>query len=180
MNKKRIFLIVAIIVVIIAGELFLRNRQKTQYSSQILRDATTSAVIQSNSETAIVARVIDGDTIELTDKRRVRYIGIDTPEIADPGKPTECYGSQAKDENKRLVGGKTVRLEKDVTETDQYGRLLRYVFVGDVLVNNTLIQNGFARVTTFPPDVKYKDQFLASQKQAKEYTRGLWKYCPVQ
>jgi micrococcal nuclease len=121
-----------------------------------------------------VGRVIDGDTIELADGRRVRYIGIDTPETVDPSQPAGCFGREASDRNKALVEGKTVLLEKDVSETDRFGRLLRYVYVGDEMVNQLLVFEGYAQVSTFPPDVKYQDQFSALQQQARNAGRGLW------
>ena len=79
---------------------------------------------------ATVVRVIDGDTIEVEidgTSYRVRYIGIDTPETVHPQKPVECFGKEASEKNRELVEGKRVRLEKDVSDTDKYGRLLRYV-----------------------------------------------------
>lgn len=128
-------------------------------------------------EEVIVKRVIDGDTIELTDGRRVRYIGIDTPELVHPQKPVECFASDAKAENQKLVEGKSVRLVKDISETDTYGRLLRYVFVGDVFVNDYLVRQGFAHATSYPPDVLYQDQFLQAEKEAQEAKRGFWTRC---
>jgi micrococcal nuclease len=124
--------------------------------------------------TARVARVIDGDTIELADGRRVRYIGIDTPETVDPSQPVGCYGKEASDRNSFLVEGKTVSLEKDISETDRFGRLLRYVYVGDEMINELLLSEGYAQVSTFPPDVKYQDRFTALQQQARDTNRGLW------
>jgi micrococcal nuclease len=124
--------------------------------------------------TARVARVIDGDTIELSDGRRVRYIGVDTPETVDPSQPVGCYGKEASDRNKFLVEGKTVSLEKDVSETDRFGRLLRYVYVGDEMINELLVSEGYAQVSTFPPDVKYQDRFAGLQQQARAANRGLW------
>jgi endonuclease YncB( thermonuclease family) len=121
-----------------------------------------------------VARVIDGDTIELSDGRRVRYIGIDTPETVDPSQSVGCYGKEASDRNKALVEGKTVSLEKDVSETDRFGRLLRYVYLGDVMVNELLVVEGYAQASSFPPDVKYQDRFTAAQQQARAASRGLW------
>src|SRR4030042_2567140 len=85
----------------------------------------------STNEGILVTRVIDGDTIEIEGGQKVRYIGIDTPEKVDPRPSVQCYGKEAAAKNKELVEGKRVRLEKDVSETDKYGRLLRYVFVGD-------------------------------------------------
>ena len=120
---------------------------------------------------ARVTSVIDGDTIEVAlagQTYRVRYIGI---ECAEPG----LYGSeQATQENRHLVEGKTVRLEKDVSETDQYGRLLRYVYVGGIFVNAELIRRGVATAWTYPPDVAYSDLFVQLEREAREDGRGLW------
>ncbi|OGY09231.1 MAG: hypothetical protein A2782_01785 [Candidatus Blackburnbacteria bacterium RIFCSPHIGHO2_01_FULL_43_15b] len=121
-----------------------------------------------------VTRVIDGDTIEIEGGFRVRYIGIDTPETVKLNTPEQCFGEEASDKNKELVGGKKVTLEKDVSETDKYGRLLRYVWVGDMFVNDYLVRNGYAHVSTYPPDVKYQSQFATAQKEAQEENRGLW------
>src|SRR3989338_7848179 len=115
-----------------------------------------------------VTRVVDGDTIEIEGGERVRYIGIDTPETVDPRKPVQCFGVEASNKNKELVSGKRVRLEKDVSETDQYGRLLRYVYVGDTFVNLVLVQEGFAYSYTYPPDVKYQNQFTEAERIARE------------
>lgn len=130
---------------------------------------------QDREESMKVVRVIDGDTIELTDGRRVRYIGVDTPEIGDPRRNIECFAKEAMEENKRLVEGKTVRLEKDVSETDRYGRLLRYVYIGDVFVNAHLVRQGFARIDTVPPDVAHQQKFLQAEQEAREQGRGLWR-----
>ena len=83
--------------------------------------ATSSGIVIGSEETASVGRVIDGDTIELSDKRKVRYIGIDTPESVDPRLTVQCFGKEAKEENVRLVDGKTVRLVRDISDTDNTG-----------------------------------------------------------
>jgi len=117
---------------------------------------------------AQVVRVIDGDTIEVSiggKIYKVRYIGIDTPETG------EWMGSKATAKNEELVGGKVVGLEKDVSETDKYGRLLRYVWVGNLMVNAELVRLGCAQVSTYPPDVKYVDLFLRLQREAREAGR---------
>ena len=127
--------------------------------------------------TAQVVRVVDGDTIEVAlngKLYRVRYIGIDTPETVHPAIGEEPYGKEASNKNKELVEGKVVALEKDVSEIDQYGRLLRYVYVADLFVNAELVRLGYAQVSTDPPDVKYQDYFLQLQKEAREAQRGLW------
>ncbi|MCL5411551.1 MAG: thermonuclease family protein [Patescibacteria group bacterium] len=132
-----------------------------------------------NKNLVRVSRVVDGDTVEIEGGQKVRYIGINTPETVDPRKPVECFGSKASLKNKELVEGKEVRLEKDVSETDQYGRFLRYVYVGNVFVNDYLVRQGYAQISTFPPDVKYQEQFKEAEKEARENNRGLWADCSL-
>ena len=129
---------------------------------------------------APVVRAVDGDTIIVRldgREQRVRYIGVNTPESVDPRREVQCFGKEAAERNRALVGGKTVWLEKDVSETDQYGRLLRYVAVDGTLVNAELIREGFARSATHPPDVRYAERFRALEREARESGRGLWGKC---
>lgn len=130
-----------------------------------------------NGEIAKVTRVIDGDTIEIEGGERVRYIGIDTPETVDPRKTVQCFGVEASKKNKELVDGKMVRMEKDITDRDKYNRLLRYVWLGDTLVNLALVQEGFAHSYSYPPDIKYQDKFVVAERQAREAKLGLWNAC---
>lgn len=130
-----------------------------------------------DSVEALAIRAVDGDTIEVEiegESYKVRYIGIDTPELHHPTKPVGYYAQEAYEKNRELVEGKTVFLEKDVSETDRYGRLLRYVYVGDTFVNAYLVQYGYAQVSTYPPDVKYQEHFMELQREAREAGRGLW------
>lgn len=119
---------------------------------------------------AKVTRVIDGDTIVIQGGQHIRYIGIDTPEIGEP------YYAEAKQANRELVEGKEVRLEKDVTSKDRYGRWLRYVYVEDILVNAELVKQGYAYV--YPksqfPDIKYYDVLKDAEASAQQKGRGLW------
>src|SRR3989344_2794427 len=121
-----------------------------------------------------VIKVIDGDTIKIENDIVVRYIGIDTPETVHPSKPVQCYGKEASDKNKELVEGKEGKLEKDVSETDKYDRLLRYVWLGDILVNEYLVHEGYAQSSSYPPDIKYQERFIEAQRQAREEKKGLW------
>jgi micrococcal nuclease len=121
-----------------------------------------------------VKNVIDGDTIKLENGDVIRYIGINTPETKHPSKPQECFGQEASKKNEELVEGKEVTLVKDVSETDRYNRLLRYVYVEDIFVNDYLVKQGFANASSYPPDVKYQDQFRESEQDARENKRGLW------
>lgn len=138
-------------------------------------------------EPATVVAVTDGDTIRVRfgDGRiePVRYIGIDTPETVDPRATVECFGAEASARNAALVQGRTVQLEQDVSERDQYGRLLRYVWVtGDDgivrFANQELVTWGFAAATSYPPDVRYQQIFTEAQEAAQRERRGLWASCP--
>jgi micrococcal nuclease len=124
--------------------------------------------------TALVARVIDGDTIELDSGERVRYIGINTPETVHPHKAVEFMGKEATAFNKALTEGNRVRLEFDVEKRDRYGRLLAYVFVDTLFVNAELVRQGYANVATFPPNVRHAEHFLGLERKAREAGRGLW------
>lgn len=132
-----------------------------------------------------VANVIDGDTVDLDNGERVRYIGINAPESTDP-KNVQCFGKEATKYNRTLVEGKTVYLEKDTSEKDKYGRLLRYVYLDDPaatssarMVNEMLVEAGYAGSMTIPPDTKYMKRFQAAQVEAKKEGVGLWDHCPV-
>jgi micrococcal nuclease len=127
-----------------------------------------------------VVRVIDGDTIQVCcvfgDREKVRYIGINTPEIHHPMKGVEPYGMEAAEANRKLVDGKTVSLQFDVEQRDRYGRLLAYVFLKDgTFVNAWLVEHGYTQVITVPPNVKHQGLFLKLQREAREAGRGLWR-----
>ena len=122
-------------------------------------------------DTARVTRVIDGDTIVIEGNYRVRYIGIDTPEVHPE---VEAFGLEAWQANRELVEGKIVHLERDVCEVDKYGRLLRYVYVGDIFVNAELVRQGLAYAQFYPPDTKHQDYLEKLEQEAKQAGRGIW------
>ena len=152
------------------------NRELPQSTSQP-SPAVIGQEIESNSELVKVIKVIDGDTISLENGEVVRYIGIDTPETVHPSKEVGCFGEESSKKNKELIEGKLVRLEKDVSERDKYQRLLRYVWIGEIFVNDYLVREGFATSVSYPPDIKYQEQFLQAQREARENNRGLWSVC---
>ena len=126
---------------------------------------------------ATVVRVVDGDTIEVRlDGRleKVRYTGVDTPEVRHPRRGAEPGGRAAMRVNARLVEGRRIRLELDVRERDRYLRLLAYVWVGDLMVNAELVRLGYAQVMTVPPNVRHEQLFLRLQREARAAGRGLW------
>jgi micrococcal nuclease len=122
-----------------------------------------------------VARVIDGDTIELATGERVRYLLIDTPESTTE---VECFGPEAKTFNAELVEGKDVELAYDVECEDTYGRLLAYVTVGDREVNTLLLERGYACELYIPPNgADRAAEFHDVEAAARAAGRGLWAAC---
>ncbi len=119
-------------------------------------------------EYARVAFVVDGDTIELIDGRRVRYTGINTPETKQP------YAANATSLNEALVTGQEVWLETDMQESDVYGRLLAYVWVGNTFINLELVRQGYANAYTVPPNVRHTDAFALAEQEAREAELGMW------
>jgi micrococcal nuclease len=145
----------------------------------LVATASVLTCAQALPEQATVRRVVDGDTVELADGRLLRYLGIDAPEvrrreedrwIVDP----EPFGQEATEVNRRLVEGKTVRLEYDVQTHDRYGRLLAYVYVDGEMVNAKLLEEGYAQLLTIPPNVKYTARFQRLAEEARQQRRGLW------
>ncbi len=126
------------------------------------------------SAEGICIRVIDGDTLELQGGERVRLIGVNTPESVDPRRPIERFGKEAADFTRRMVEGKTVRIEYDDELKDQYGRTLAYVFLPDgTLLNAEIIRQGYGfAYTRFP--YRYQQEFVALEREAREQRRGLW------
>jgi micrococcal nuclease len=136
----------------------------------------------SSSTTARVLRVVDGDTILVavgSRQERVRYIGVDTPETVKPHTRVQCFGKRASAANRRLVGGREVRLVADAEARDRYGRLLAYVYRADdgLFVNEALIRGGYATTLAIAPNVRFADRFAAVERQTRDAGRGLWSAC---
>ncbi|MBR6034237.1 MAG: thermonuclease family protein [Clostridia bacterium] len=152
---------------------FSEKTNKT--SSKTNETATTGKISKTYFE---VLKVVDGDTIQIDyngTKERVRLIGVDTPESVHPdeNKNTE-NGKKASEYTKNLLTGKKVQLELDVQERDKYGRILAYVYLDGKMVNKKLLEDGYAQVATYPPNIKYVKEFLKIQEKAKEQNKGLW------
>lgn len=161
-----------------------------EYSSQSWnRDKKDQPVVRDPSEfssfqVAIVQHAIDGDTIELTNGKRVRLIGINTPESTYK---IEAYGKEARYYTQEKLAGRTVWLQKDLSERDRYGRLLRIVWLEQPenyteseirlkMFNAELILKGYAEPSTFPPDVKYSPYFRHFARDARSQRVGLWRF----
>jgi len=142
-----------------------------------------------NYDNILVSRVVDGDTLRLSNNEKVRLIGIDTPEMHESeklyrdsrksgqdAKTIQALGRRSYAFTKSLVEGKTVRLEFDVEKRDKYKRLLAYVFLPDgTFVNAEIVKQGYASLMTYPPNVKHADEFRRLYQQARELRLGLWK-----
>ncbi|GBD20963.1 Thermonuclease [bacterium HR28] len=136
-------------------------------------------------EPALVVNVIDGDTLTVRTEHGeaiVRLIGIDAPERGDQDRPAECFFEASTAALAQLTPpGSTVYLERDVSETDRYGRLLRYVWIvrarSWLLVNEELVRQGAAIARQYPPDVRYSDRLAAAQRDAQRTRAGLWGAC---
>ena len=152
--------------------------------------ATVSPLIppatEQEADRYVVTRVLDGDTIVVNGDTKVRYIGIDSPEFyGQDTNENECFAAEAKQRNEQFVLGRTVVLEKDTTDTDEYDRLLRYVYIDDPLssvheatsINEILVHEGYAFARAFPPDTAMQKNLSELEQDAKQNNRGLWEEC---
>ena len=134
-----------------------------------------------DGEIAIVLDVIDGDTIRVErvdgDVERVRYIGVDTPELARDGSPAEPWAQEATRVNADLIGSDFVMLERDVSDRDQFDRLLRYVWVqrpeGWLMINGELVAQGLAEARAYEPDIRHNAWLQGLERDAREAGLGM-------
>lgn len=169
-KKWIICLIMSLLLTACTTDINGENKNDLTNTSEEVQD------LLENFEKVSVERVVDGDTIKLSTGEKVRLILVNCPESvhADESKNTE-FGKIASDYTKGILEGQTVYLEKDVSETDQYGRLLRYVYLEDgTFFNEQLVKEGYAQVATFPPDIKYLDLLQEAERYAREHELGLW------
>lgn len=193
MKKKNIKLIIGGIVIVVGlvtgiisqeevfNEIGLGNLNSSNQniSTEVVKTNTVEDVQVAELNKYEVISVVDGDTFKINYngvKTKVRLIGVDTPECVSPNKKkNNSYGKEASHYTKERLEGKTVYLEFDVQQTDKYGRLLAYVYLEDgTMYNKELLEKGYAQIATYPPNVKYVDEFTQIQKQAKENKVGFW------
>jgi len=132
---------------------------------------------QTSVEQLKVVSVTDGDTFRVNINGKtvpVRLIGYDAPELSHPTEPKQCFGQESKKALESLLLNKQIVMEKDKSDKDKYNRLLRYVWVGEVLINEYMTQNGFGLASAYPPDTKYQKRIDAGEESAKSALRGLW------
>ena len=139
--------------------------------------ASDAATPPSRIEVGLL-RVVDGDTIwvRMPDgtEEKVRYIGIDAPEVAHEGTRAEYLGEEASARNALLLGSDRLSLELDVEERDPYGRLLAYVWAGETLANERLVLEGYARAHDYPPNLSRQSRLREAERKAKAAHVGLW------
>lgn len=157
----------------------LDNSIDAKTDTIVINDTTeTNELVMEDTTLYKVVRVVDGDTIVVDfngKDEKVRLIGIDTPESVHPESSRNTdEGITASDFTKNLLSDKSVSLEFDVSERDKYGRLLAYVYLEGEMVNKTLLQEGYAQVATYPPNVAYVDDFTELQRIARENEVGFW------
>jgi micrococcal nuclease len=124
-------------------------------------------------EVGTVTRIVDGDTLVIDGDKKVRLIGIDTPELQGH----ECYSEEATLALTQKVFYKEVILEKDMSESDRYDRLLRYIWLGDEMVNEEMVREGYAEAHAYKPDVKYRERLEQVEAEAKIHGLGMWEAC---
>jgi endonuclease YncB( thermonuclease family) len=141
----------------------------------LLASGGTSPAADAGSLRVKVHWVDDGDTIVVVGGERVRYLGINTPEVAHKDEPGEPFGDEAKAFNKKLVQGHWINLELAEQQRDPYGRLLAYVFLADgTFVNGELVRQGYAHLLRKQPKLRYWERLLALQRQALKKKKGMW------
>ena len=141
----------------------------------LLASGGTSPAADAGSLRVKVHWVDDGDTIVVAGGERVRYLGINTPEVAHKDEPGEPFGDEAKAFNKKLVQGRWINLELAEQQRDPYGRLLAYVFLADgTFVNGELVRQGYAHLLRKQPKLRYWERLLALQRQALKEKKGMW------
>jgi len=181
-------------IILIAGLFLCLNFIGCKEGSRPVFNSTQAKFIMPlgrsyNYADILVKRAVDGDTLVLENGERVRLIGIDTPEMHESNKlyrdaqrtkqdvsTIQKLGQRAYAFTRKLVEGKRVSLEFDVEKQDRYSRLLAYVYLKDgTFVNAKIVEEGYASLMTYPPNVKYADLFLKLYREARENRRGLWK-----
>jgi len=167
-QRMRLLILILFLLASGCGPLSTPSPTSTPVPTPTVEAAHSPVPTPTQGEWATVIRVLDGDTVELDNGRRARYIGVNTPEHG------QVFFEEAKEANRQLVEGRQVLLEFDVTTYDRYGRWLVYLYVDGHFVNYELVRRGFANAYTVPPNVKHEGLLRQAQRQAREQEAGLW------
>lgn len=173
MKRKWVWGLVIIILIIIIFSSLSKNKEPEK-SQEIIKVTPTGTQKESGQNKFLVTKVTDGDTVVVNidgKEKSVRLIGIDAPELK------EDLGIEAKNKLKELIENKEVFLENDESQEDQdiYGRILRYIFINNELVNQKMIEDGWAKEYTYKKAYKNQQEFKTAETQAKEKNLGIWK-----
>jgi micrococcal nuclease len=185
MNKILINTIVGLVLVIALLVLNEGSILQTLGLTDSYKPKSNTQLAKNNSiEKSQVRRVVDGDTVELSNGQKIRLLNIDTPETVKANTPIMCYGREASDFTKKLLTDKNVQLVSDREANDQYGRGLRFIFLDGVdtdnienSINADLVKNGFARAVSYKPNITYIKDFQNWESQAKSKNLGIWANC---
>jgi len=178
-NKK---ILPHIIFALLVGFFVLLNNSSLK-QNKVIQSSLIKNQASVLKETAKVIRIVDGDTIRVLIGGKediVRLIGIDSPEVLDERKSIQCFGREASNKAKEILTGKTIILESDSAQEDrdEYGRLLRYVFLNNLNFNKFMISEGYAHEYTFKGNFyKYQSEFVQAEKKARKEKKGLWGSC---
>lgn len=139
---------------------------------QSMVQSTSSGVLSAKNikieRSVQITKILDGDTVQTSTGEKIRYLGINAPETGQP------FSAESKKENEKLVLGKKAGLEFDVVQKDKYGRTLAYVFINNQFVNLEMISQGLAVSETIQPNVKYQDEIVQAQIDARKNCLGIW------
>lgn len=142
-----------------------------------ITDSENAPASKYSDRIVTVERVVDGDTVVVTNGEKIRLIGVDTPELTGPV-AERCYGQEAAALTTSLLLDKEVRLEFDIDLDDRYDRTLAYIWLDEQLINTKLVEAGAARAIAYPPNTKWQQQFMDAEKVARETKMGIWTVCP--
>lgn len=176
MQKKTLIALFILVTIVIGGWFVYPHANKNVHHP-------ADKLVAKTADDFRVIRVVDGDTIVVAidhAPHTIRLIGINTPETVKPNSPVECFGPEASKRTKELLTDKIVRLEADPSQDneDKYHRQLRFVFLGNENVNESLVRDGYAHEYTYKHPYAYQAEFRADQKAAKKNKLGLWGACP--
>lgn len=185
-RKIKKYLYIFIILLLVSGALSSKQFDLKAFTAQFQEEKSNSL------EAATITKIVDGDTlkVDINEKSfKVRLIGIDTPESVNPDESKNTPdGKKASNYVKALLKvGQVVYLQKDQSETDKYGRLLRYVWLKSPdnvedkneikknMLNAIIVEAGYARAVEYKPDTRYKEIFADLERVAKKANKGIWK-----
>lgn len=167
---------VALVAVVLGAFGFV---ELTSDQQQLIEEVISDVLSEESLSDGTVSRVVDGDTLKVVvngEEETIRLIGVNTPESVDPRRPVECFGEEASEFVKRMVEGKQVTLVTDSTQSDQdrFGRLLRYVYIGEEMLNREIIAEGYGFEYTVGSKHVFADEFRELEERAKNQGIGLW------